>query len=159
MRERFKTMIHRRNGVARALNDHVDTGVRDHRLPVLGNVGITILHRAIQRCRFRARGIPAHAGEIGARRTRRQVSNAHQVYARCTGYLGQIHGAEFACAYQADTNRLAIGSALFELVMQAHDVAPSLACASTAATVLPKGSNDVSSALAGTPFFQGVSTG
>jgi hypothetical protein len=112
-----------------------------------------------------SRVAPADAREVAARAVGREVGDADEVHARRARDLRQVHRAELAGADQADADRLAVGLAPQQLRagssgnLRASRCGIRLGSGPAAHAAIFSSSLDVSSALAGMPFFHGRSTG
>ncbi len=149
VRKRFQAMIDRSNRMAGAFDDDINRRVRHQRAPVFTDMRAAVFDRGVQRRGLQTLRIPAHALQVGARASGREVGNTNQMHAGRTRDLRQVHGAEFARADQADADRAALRLALLEFYKQTH----------AAAFWSSKGTVEVCSALPGMPSFQGRSTG
>ena len=118
--ERIQGMFNGRDRVAGGLHDDLDFGMAAQRLPVFPDVRVTLLHGCIQRRGPVPRGLPAGAPKVGLRVRGRKVRNADEVHARRARHLGDVHGAEFACADHAHPDGLAGGFALLQLAVEVH---------------------------------------
>ena len=123
-------MFDRRDRIPGGFDDDLHGRVRDERAPVLRDVRPPLLKRRIERCGSVLFRLPPYALETGTRIHRRKVGNANQMHSRRLRHLRNVHGAEFACAYHADAERLALSLALQELCVEIH-AALSLPCSSS----------------------------
>ena len=116
----FEAVVHRGDRMAGAFHDHIDRRMLHQRSPVVADKRGTRFKRPVQRFGARPLRIPAHACQVGTRRIRRQVGDTDQMHAWRAWNLRQVHGAEFSGTNQADTHRPAIGRALLEFCVKAH---------------------------------------
>ena len=144
-----QAMFHSSDGVAGALDHHIDQRVRYQRLPVLGQIGQALLDCVVDAGGGRLVRRPADARQIGPCVINRQICDAQQMHTRRTRHLRQIHGAELARTNQRDANGFVVCGALLKLLVQAH----------AAVLVWSIGTSVVTNALAGKPLAQGKSTG
>jgi hypothetical protein len=121
LRKCFQAMVHGRDRIAGAFDDHVDRRVAHQGLPVVADVraaAVAVGQRAARALRLQP------TCQVGAA-VGRQVGDAHQVHAGRARDLRQVHRAELAGADEADAHRPAFGGALLELGEQVHVRQPS----------------------------------
>src|SRR5256885_1878782 len=103
-----------------SLDDDLHGRVRDERVPIVREVRPPLLQRRIEGRASVLLRLPAHALEAGAGIRRRKVGDGDKMHTRCARYLRNVHGAEFACAYDSDPQRPALRLALPQLCEQIH---------------------------------------
>ena len=104
-------------------------GCETSAFPVLADVRRPVLDRGVEARRTRLRVVPADARKVPARAVGGEVGDADEVNAGRARDLRQVHRAELAGADEADADRLPVGLAPQQLLVQAHWEASALRAA------------------------------
>ena len=121
---RFEAVVDGRDRMPGAFDDDVDRRVANERGPVVADMRRAQLDRFVERCGLRALGCPADACEVAPCRVGREICDAGEMHAGNARQLREVHRPELAGADESDAHRLALGSALLQLRIQAHGSRP-----------------------------------
>ena len=145
--EGFQRMLDGGDRIAGRFDDHVDLGMGDQRLPVVGQERVAVLARFGERRGGRDIGLPAQPRQILPRAGRRHVGDAEQMDARRRRDLAQVHRAELAGADQADAQRIVVRGALQQHAVKVHCFLPYSAAALRRAARVTQSSCQASSGV------------
>jgi len=122
--KRGQRVLHCGDRVAGRFDDDVDPGMRDERLPVLGQVRAALLQGRVERTGGMHPGSPAHSLQVCARVRRGKVGNAGKMHAGRFRHLRAVHRREFARPDQAETQRLPLRFPLLQQTVEIHLTPP-----------------------------------